>query len=206
MATLTEAFPAGNEWHLSEKNYKFELRPGRGVEEILPASGRLAEIVQNIQGRFIREDWQFASLLQVSQRADDSPHLVAVFTHPARNISVEERKGDIGQFVKVDASIENYEFFNWGFPAEDPINQILKGTNRAGAGIMAGYNAVEIYENRYFWQPGVGYFDMRFPTVEEHISWENESIEELMVRVRPHLERRATLEALQVSNPRQLFQ
>lgn len=206
MAAPTEVLPPGNRWELSARNWKPELQPGPGVTEITEPNGILREVVSYVEKRFIKEDWQFASLVQVPKRVNDSLHLVAVFTHPLRNILVAGEPGDIGQFVKVDASLENNEWFNSYFPADDPINEIIKGTNRAGAGIFAGYNAVWVAEDKYPCQPGVGYFDMRFPTLDEHIAWENQRIDELTGRLTPHLEEKAKLEALKVPNPRQLFQ
>ncbi len=209
MVAPAEVLPAGNEWEFSKRNHNLELRPGRGMKEITNPGYPLGEVVQYVRTRFIRDEWQFAALVQVRNlRIDGHPHLVAIFTHPSRTESLQAMEVDIGQFIKPEAVAtsknSDREYFFETFPTTDPINQILKGTNRLARNIVAGYNGVSV-EGRGFWQPGVGFFDIDLWKFDRIIASTDQSIEALMVKVRPLQAEREALLALQSPNPRNLF-
>jgi len=216
MSAPKEVAPRGNVWEFTKLNRDGILQPGRFTKQIPNAQGFLREVINHTQYRMLREDWVFTSAVQVSPRTEGStidplPHLVAVFTDPNREISITGVPQDIDQLVKpefLDMVVKhhrNQDFFEWGFPADDPLNVLLKGTNMVASSVMAGYNGVMV-DGRTRWQTGVGYLDICFQGVDQEIRHVDDRIAKALEEVRPLLARRAVITNFQVPNPRQLFQ
>lgn len=203
----TEVRPRGNEWKFSTRNGSGDLQPGLGKREITQPTGLLQEVVQHVQERFIREEWQLAALVQdVRNMEGRGPQLIAIFTHPSRTRLLEDWKPDLKRFIKPELGhTDDSGFLFWSrFEINDPINQILKGTNLYANGILASYNIISVGQEEGFWQTGVGCFEMSFRTsareisdVDEQIKFHGESL--------PLQERKEALLALQVPKPKRLF-
>jgi len=187
-----EIKPLGNEWEFSDRN-AFGFGPGPNRIEIIQPIGLLQEVIQHVQGRFIRPEWSFAALVQGFGNADGSvPSLIAIFTHPSRtdllpSFPVED---DIRDFIKPEVykphPMDTNRSTFWSSPRlDDPLNQMLRGTNFYTYRLTARYNEVSL-GGYVFSQTGVGRFNMSFLTTEK-------------------LTREGHLAVPQVPNPRQLF-
>ena len=197
--------PLGNEWEFSERNVDpafVSVHPGPKITEILQPTGPLQQIVQEVQSRFIKEDWQFTSLLIDLRLAesDEIASLSVVFTHPLRTALVSGVKPMDLDFIRQEVAL----FVGAKqLPPNDPINQILGGTWVVYE-TRAAYNIVLI-NGRSFKQTGVGIFAINLEPLEQRTSYLDERTKKLMEELGSLHEAREALLALQSPNPVQLF-
>lgn len=213
MAATTEVLPAGNEWQFSERNAFVGLKPGSRRRDVTQLRGSGNEVVKHIQQRFVLNGWNLVAVVEDSQRVNlrTPPHLLIVFSQPSRVALSRERTYDIDQFIKSEAreaalSTDSSSFRVEQIPiADDPINQVLRGTNFVVEGISARYNVINIDQGAFL-QTGVGYFDLDLVTTAQAITSQDRIIEEKMKKIRPLQREKEALLALQSTNPVPLFQ
>ena len=216
MAAPAEILPPGNVWEFSERNYAERLQPGPGKVEIAEPQGRLLEVVHYIQAVFIKPEWRFTSLIQDLGSEDmiSTPHLIAIFTHPARTVLVESLE-DVSLFVNCEGikpkNKIRYEL-DERFSEQDLLNlEVFKDTNCHAQGYWTSFNGIFVDEGfgmgqkgvipgkSLVVQTGVGFFDLELLTSEERIARLSEELDNLQMS-------RQAMEVLQSPNPVPLFQ
>lgn len=206
----------GNQWEFTGRNGSLYLRPGSNKKEISQPSGVLRKVVNGVQKFYIRENWQFKSLVQ-DQGEQDCASLSIIFTHPLREALVcVTEEIPIENFIKPEIVTSLDELIEEELIILSPINKILNGTNWITDQCSAEFNLITVekeagfslwkhLEKRLFYQEGVGVFNIYLTTLKSSISTMDEEIatrERYTVALR---EKRETLQVLQVSNPKSLF-
>lgn len=203
MAAIVEVLSGGNQWKFSERNLDpafVGVHPDSRIRQTLEPTGPLQQIVQEVQSRFIREDWQFTALLTDLRfaEADGMPSLAVIVTHPLRTVLVAGEKPMDLDFIRRGFAVGVEQL-----PPSDPINQILGGTWIVSE-THAAYNSILINERR-FKQTGVGIFAINLELLEQRISGLDERTKRLSEKLSLLQKDRAAFLALQSSNPVQLF-